>query len=77
MNRTNPAGGDSPSRARGKVMRHEYLTKDRTVQRTMLRCGWRVTVNFGVNPFPLSGGASLSPMSFRREPCLEGVKHAL
>jgi hypothetical protein len=49
------------------VMRHEHLSADGAVQRTTLRGGWRVTVNFGTKPFTMGNGVSLLPMSFRRE----------
>jgi hypothetical protein len=67
MSQMNPQAHNAQGREQPVVVRHEFLTKDRTVQRTTLGDGWRVTVNFGARPFAMGNGASLLPMSFLRE----------
>ena len=44
---------------------HRILSKDRTVQQTVYANGYKVTVNFGTNPFTLSDGTILPANDLR------------
>jgi hypothetical protein len=46
---------------------HEFLTPDRSVQRTRFANGVSVTVNFGDSPFTLPEGSTIAPRSSRVE----------
>jgi hypothetical protein len=41
---------------------HRFLTRDRAVQQTAFANGVTVTVNFGQEPFRLSGGVEIAPL---------------
>lgn len=45
-----------------EMLDHQFLTPDRSVQRTKFADGTIVTVNFGEVPFALPGGATLPPL---------------
>jgi hypothetical protein len=53
-----------------EMLSHEWLTPDRSVQRTRFAGGVTVTANFGDAPFALPGGGTLEPLGLRTE----GVK---
>jgi hypothetical protein len=50
-----------------EMLSHEWLTPDRSVQRTRFAGGVTVTANFGDAPFALPGGGTLEPLGLRTE----------
>ena len=46
------------------MLSHEFVTPDRTVQRTSFSDGTEVVVNFGEKPYPLPSGETVKPSGF-------------
>ena len=47
-----------------EMLSHEFLTKDKNVQRTTFANGIQITVNFGSEPFEQSGAPAIAPGGF-------------
>ena len=47
-----------------EMLLHEFLTKDRLVQRTVFSDGTQIVTNFSDKPFPLSEKVSVQPMGY-------------